>query len=190
MTQVNATLTDGMFLWIDLFLVLPFVVTMSQTAAATGLSKLRPQVPSMLHCVAVCCSVLQYGTAGAGKGLYRLLPQVPWSHTRYQAIPLELSGCSVVRCVAVWCNVVQCGQQTPPTGTFNTSNTHINTSNVFFSTSSTLGPSTWVVILQIIFNIFWQCVYHLFNHWFNHSHNHSHTHVCTSLTHARVYITP
>ena len=41
--QVNATLTDGMFLWVDLFLVLPFVVTMSQTSAATSLSRLRPQ---------------------------------------------------------------------------------------------------------------------------------------------------
>ena len=41
--EVNATLTDGMFLWIDLFLVLPFVVTMSQTGAAKGLALLRPQ---------------------------------------------------------------------------------------------------------------------------------------------------
>jgi len=41
--ELNATLTDGMFLWIDLFLVLPFVVTMSQTGAAPGLSRLRPQ---------------------------------------------------------------------------------------------------------------------------------------------------
>ena len=41
--QVNATLTDGMFLWVDLFLVLPFVVTMSQTGAAKGLAWLRPQ---------------------------------------------------------------------------------------------------------------------------------------------------
>lgn len=41
--EVNATLTDGMFLWIDLFLVLPFVVTMSQTGAAKGLARLRPQ---------------------------------------------------------------------------------------------------------------------------------------------------
>jgi magnesium-transporting ATPase (P-type) len=41
--EVNATLTDGMFLWIDLFLVLPFVVTMAQTAAASRLTRLRPQ---------------------------------------------------------------------------------------------------------------------------------------------------
>ena len=41
--EVNATLTDGMFLWVDLFLVLPFVVTMAQTAAAPGLARLRPQ---------------------------------------------------------------------------------------------------------------------------------------------------
>ena len=41
--EVNATLTDGMFLWVDLFLVLPFVVTMAQTAAASRLTRLRPQ---------------------------------------------------------------------------------------------------------------------------------------------------
>ena len=41
--EVNATLTDGMFLWADLFLVLPFVVTIAQTAAAPRLTRLRPQ---------------------------------------------------------------------------------------------------------------------------------------------------
>jgi hypothetical protein len=32
-----------MFLWVDLFLVLPFVITMAQTAAAPRLTRLRPQ---------------------------------------------------------------------------------------------------------------------------------------------------
>jgi hypothetical protein len=41
--EVNATLTDEMLLWVDLFLVLPFVVTMAQTAAAPRLTRLRPQ---------------------------------------------------------------------------------------------------------------------------------------------------
>ena len=54
----NATLTDGMFLWIDLFLVLPFVVTMSQTAAAKALARLRPQ--GRLVSPAVLASVVMH----------------------------------------------------------------------------------------------------------------------------------
>jgi len=50
--QVNATLTDGMFLWVDLFLVLPFVVTMAQTAAAKG-----QRFKKCSHAAALSCAL-------------------------------------------------------------------------------------------------------------------------------------